>query len=50
MIYNEDSIGMQIGGVLKNLVSLSVGIAEGLNYESNTISYIITGSTGHQIL
>ncbi len=42
MIYNEDSIGMQIGGVLKNLVSLSVGIAEGLNYESNTISYIIT--------
>lgn len=42
MFYNEDIIGIQLGAALKNIISLSVGIAKGLNFESNTISYIIT--------
>ncbi len=40
--YTDDIIGVQIGGSLKNIISLLVGIIEGLKYESNTISYIIT--------
>ena len=42
LIYNEDYIGMQVGAALKNIISILIGIAEGLNYESNTISYLIT--------
>lgn len=42
MIYNNDIKGLQLGAALKNIISLSVGIARGLNFESNTISFIIT--------
>lgn len=42
MIENNDIIGLQVGAALKNIISILVGIAEGLNYESNTISYLIT--------
>ena len=42
MNYVEDMIGVELGGALKNIVSLISGIAYGLNYESNTMSYIIT--------
>ena len=42
LIYNEDIIGMQVGAALKNIISILIGIAEGLNYKSNTISYLIT--------
>lgn len=42
MIENNDIIGIQVGAALKNIISIICGIADGLNYESNTISYIIT--------
>lgn len=42
LFYCDDMIGIQVGAALKNIISLMVGICEGLNYESNTISYIIT--------
>lgn len=42
MIENNDIVGMQVGAALKNVISILIGIAEGLNYESNTISYFIT--------
>lgn len=40
--YTEDIIGIQVGGTLKNVISIASGIVEGLGYESNTSSYIIT--------
>ena len=42
LIYNEDYIGMQVGAALKNIISIILGIVEGLGYESNTMSYVIT--------
>ncbi|MBQ9023627.1 MAG: NAD(P)H-dependent glycerol-3-phosphate dehydrogenase [Bacilli bacterium] len=42
LIYNNDYIGMQIGAALKNVIAIICGIAEGLNYETNTMSYLIT--------
>lgn len=42
MIENNDIVGMQVGAALKNIISILIGIADGLNYESNTISYLIT--------
>lgn len=42
LTYTDDSIGMQLGATLKNIVSLGSGIVEGLGYESNTLSYFIT--------
>lgn len=40
--YTEDMIGIQVGGALKNVISIASGIVEGLEYESNTLSYVIT--------
>ena len=40
--YNDDMVGIQVGAAFKNIISILIGIAEGLNYESNTISYLIT--------
>lgn len=40
--YNNDSIGLQIGGSLKNVITVASGVVEGLGYKVNTISYIIT--------
>ena len=42
MIENNDIVGIQAGAALKNIISILVGIADGLKYESNTISYLIT--------
>ena len=42
LTYIDDYIGIQIGATLKNIISIICGIAEGLNYDSNTISYLIT--------
>ena len=42
LIYNDDIIGIQVCGAFKNIISIIEGILEGLNYESNTISYVIT--------
>ncbi len=40
--YTDDMIGIQVGGALKNIVSIASGIVEGLEYGTNTLSYIIT--------
>lgn len=40
--YNNDSIGLQIGGSLKNVITVASGVVEGLGYKVNTNSYIIT--------
>lgn len=42
LTYTDDSIGVQLGATLKNIISLGSGIVEGLGYESNTVSYFIT--------
>ena len=42
MEYNKDIIGVQLGGALKNIITLAVGIGIGLEFETNTISYIVT--------
>ena len=42
LTYNEDIIGMEIAAALKNIIAIIVGVVEGLDYESNTISYVIT--------
>jgi glycerol-3-phosphate dehydrogenase (NAD(P)+) len=42
LTYTDDSIGMELGAALKNIISLGSGIVEGLGYESNTLSYFIT--------
>lgn len=40
--YIEDMIGVQLGGALKNIITIAIGIAQGLGYDSNTISYLVT--------
>ena len=40
--YNNDNIGLQVGGALKNVVTVASGLVEGLGYKVNTTSYIIT--------
>lgn len=40
--YNEDYIGLQICGALKNVITLASGIVEGLNYGVNSLSYVFT--------
>lgn len=40
--YNNDHIGLQVGGALKNVVTVASGIVEGLGYKVNTVSYVIT--------
>ncbi len=39
---NEDIIGVELGGSLKNIIVLAVGICDGLNYGDNIKSAIIT--------
>ena len=43
--YNEDSIGLQVCGALKNVITLASGIIEGLNYGVNGLSYVFTEGT-----
>ena len=38
----NDKIGIELSGALKNVIVLGCGILEGMNYETNTISYFIT--------
>lgn len=38
----DDVIGIQLGGALKNVIALSLGIAQGLGYKSNTSAYLLT--------
>lgn len=39
---NHDVVGTEFGGVLKNLIALAVGIADGVGYGENTKASIIT--------
>jgi len=39
---NNDVIGTEFGGVLKNLIAVAVGIADGVGYGENTKASIIT--------
>lgn len=42
MFVNYDVVGTEFGGVLKNLIAVAVGIADGVGYGENTKASIIT--------
>lgn len=42
MFVNYDVLGTEFGGVLKNLIAVAVGIADGVGYGENTKASIIT--------
>ena len=39
---NQDIIGVQLGGAVKNVISIAAGIVSGLGYGDNTISALLT--------
>lgn len=39
---NEDVIGVELGGSLKNIIAIAAGIIEGIGYGYNTIAALIT--------
>ena len=39
---NEDLIGSELGGALKNVIALAAGIVEGIGYGDNTLAALIT--------
>lgn len=39
---SDDVVGVQLGGALKNVIALAVGIAQGLGYKANTSAYLLT--------
>lgn len=39
---SPDTLGMQIGAALKNVIALAAGVADGLNYGDNTKAALIT--------
>jgi glycerol-3-phosphate dehydrogenase (NAD(P)+) len=39
---NEDVIGVELGGALKNVIALAAGVTAGLGYRNNTMAALIT--------
>ncbi len=39
---SDDMIGVQVGGAIKNVLALAVGIARGNGWKENTIAYLLT--------
>lgn len=42
LIYSPDLIGVQLGGALKNVISLGIGILDGAGYTDNTKAWFLT--------
>ena len=42
---NDDLLGVEMGGSLKNIIALACGIASGLGYGDNTLAALITRGT-----
>ena len=42
---NDDLLGVEMGGSLKNIIALACGIANGLGYGDNTLAAVITRGT-----
>lgn len=40
--YSEDLIGVQLGGVVKNVLAIAVGLADGLGYGANARAALVT--------
>ncbi len=41
-VYTHDTIGVQVGGALKNIITLALGILKAQKYSDNTISFVVT--------
>lgn len=39
---NTDVVGVELGGVVKNVIALAIGVAQGLGYGDNTTATVIT--------
>jgi glycerol-3-phosphate dehydrogenase (NAD(P)+) len=39
---SDDIIGVQVGGAVKNIFAITIGMANGLGYTQNTIAFLIT--------
>ena len=39
---NEDVVGVQLGGAVKNVISIAAGVVSGLGYGDNTVSALLT--------
>jgi glycerol-3-phosphate dehydrogenase (NAD(P)+) len=44
VITNKDPTGVELTGILKNIISISTGIASGLNYGDNFLSVVVSNA------